>query len=185
MPLLNTEDDAGTAECCANPESPSWPTALLQKPLEGWQRASRLAAAFSARKPLFPLPRLAVVTVMAAPTHPPTPASPGRAERSRPHLLMLREGNIRHGLASLVVLGHLDDRARHVCKAKSRGEASFAKAGEQRGIPRRTGARSGQPPVLATGFEAGSQDAVSRRKPLPASPPPRPGSDPPSPRLSR
>lgn len=86
----------------------------------------------------------------AAPEAAPARAGSGReAERVRPHLPVLREGHVRHGLASLAVPDHLGDRACHVCKAKhTRDEARPGRSSE--GVPvRATAAPAG--PALTSG----------------------------------
>lgn len=121
------------AEYCSDPEVPSRPRCCRKPGEAGVLTPTR--GTFPARAALFLRPGLA-----AAPGAAPARAGSGReagcTERSGPHLPVLREGDVRHGLASLPVPGHLGDRAGHVCKAKhTREEARPGRSAD--GLPLR------------------------------------------------
>lgn len=78
----------------------------------------------------------------------PTAGKQRCAGRVGPHLPVLRQGHVRHGLASVPVPGHLGDRACHVCKAKhTRDEARPGRGTE--GVPVRALTASAGPALTS------------------------------------
>lgn len=127
-------------EYCTDPEAPCRPRCC--------RRPGEAGARPPTRGPSPPERGSSTAPGRRQPRGGPTAGKQRCAGRVGPHLPVLRQGHVRHGLASVPVPGHLGDRACHVCKAKhTRDEARPGRGTE--GVPVRALTASAGPALTS------------------------------------